>query len=96
MNGLIGKKIGMTQIFMDDGEALPVTLVQAGPCVVVQGRTVEKDGYEAAQIGLVDAKAAKRAKKPARGHHEKAGVPPTRPLKEFRMAAEATRGRTGR
>lgn len=89
LEGLIGKKLGMTQLFHDDGKITPVTVIAAGPCVVVQCRTVEKDGYQAAQIGLVDAKAAKRANKPSRGHHEKAGVPPTRPLREFKMTEDA-------
>jgi len=84
VDGLIGKKLGMTQIFQEDGTVSPVTVIEAGPCVVVQTRTVERDGYEAVQIGLVDPGAAKRAKKPMKGHHEKAGVPPTRILREFR------------
>jgi len=83
VDGLIGKKIGMTQLFREDGRVTPVTVLQAGPCVVVQCRTKDKDGYEALQLGLVDADAAKRANKPMRGHHEKAGVPPTRVLREF-------------
>lgn len=83
IEGLIGKKIGMTQMFAEDGKVTPVTVLEAGPCVVVQRRTADRDGYEAAQIGLVDAKAAQRANKPQRGHHEKAGVPPTRLRREF-------------
>jgi large subunit ribosomal protein L3 len=85
IEGMIGKKIGMTQLFDEDGTATPVTVIQAGPCVVVQRLTADKNGYEAAQVGLVDAKSAKRANKPMRGHHEKAGVPPTRMLREFRL-----------
>jgi large subunit ribosomal protein L3 len=83
VNGLIGKKLGMTQIFQEDGTVTPVTVIEAGPCVIVQVKTPEHDGYEAAQVGLVDAKAARRANRPKRGHHEKAGVPPTRILREF-------------
>lgn len=75
----------MTQIFAEDGTATPVTVLEAGPCVVVQRKTAEKDGYEAVQLGLVDPRAAKRANRPSRGHHEKAGVPPTRALREFRL-----------
>jgi len=86
VNGMIGKKVGMTQMFADDGTVTPVTVIEAGPCVVVQRRTVDKDGYDAVQIGLVDAKSAKRANKPQRGHHEKAGVPPTRMRREFSVA----------
>lgn len=89
IEGLIGRKIGMTQVFHEDGTATPVTVIEAGPCVVVQLRTRERDGYEAAQVGLVDAKAAKRANKPQRGHHEKAGVPPTRLRREFAMSGDA-------
>ena len=88
IEGLIGRKIGMTQVFHENGMVTPVTVIEAGPCVVVQRKTVDRDGYEAVQLGLVDAKAAKRANKPQRGHHEKAGVPPTRMLREFRLLAE--------
>jgi len=87
IEGILGKKVGMTQIFQDDGRMVPVTVIEAGPCVVTQLKTVERDGYEAAQVGLVDGKAAKRANKPMRGHHEKAGVPPTRFRREFRLAS---------
>ena len=83
IQGLIGTKVGMTQLFDEDGQVSPVTVIQVGPCVVVQRKTVEVDGYEAVQVGLVDAGAAKRANKPMRGHHEKAGVPPTRARREF-------------
>jgi len=83
INGLIGRKVGMTQLFEGDGRVRPVTVLQAGPCVVVQRKTVDKDGYSGVQIGLVDAKSAKRANKPMRGHHQKAEVPPTRLLREF-------------
>jgi large subunit ribosomal protein L3 len=89
VEGIIGKKKGMTQIFAEDGTLTPVTVIEAGPCVIVQRKTVEKDGYEAVQIGLVDGKAAKRANKPSRGHHEKAGVPPTRVLREVGLIGGA-------
>jgi large subunit ribosomal protein L3 len=89
IEGLIGRKIGMTQLFQDDGVVVPVTVIEAGPCVVVQRRTTDKDGYEAVQLGLVDAKSAKKANKPQRGHHEKAGVPPTRLLREFKLLGES-------
>jgi large subunit ribosomal protein L3 len=88
VEGLIGRKIGMTQLFADDGRVTPVTVIEVGPCVVVQRKTMQKDGYEAVQLGLVDAKAAKRANKPARGHHEKAGVPPTRVRREFALVGD--------
>jgi large subunit ribosomal protein L3 len=89
IEGLIGKKLGMTQLFQENGVVTPVTVIEVGPCVVVQRKTVDKDGYEAVQLGLVDAKAAKKANKPRRGHHEKAGVPPTRLLKEFKLIGES-------
>ncbi len=83
VKGMIGRKVGMTQLFAEDGTVTPVTVIEAGPCVVTQRKTADRDGYEAAQVGLVDAKAAKRANKPMKGHHEKAGVPPTRVRREF-------------
>jgi large subunit ribosomal protein L3 len=89
IEGMLGRKVGMTQIFLDDGKVAPVTVIEAGPCVVVQCRSAQKEGYDAVQLGLVDAKAAKRANKPMRGHHEKAGVPPTRVRREFRTGEGA-------
>lgn len=89
VDGLIGKKVGMTQLFAEDGRVTPVTVLEVGPCVVVQRKTVDRDGYEAVQVGLVDAKSAKRANKPMRGHHEKAGVPPTRLRRESRLVQGA-------
>jgi large subunit ribosomal protein L3 len=87
IDGMIGRKVGMTQIFLEDGTVAPVTVIEAGPCVVVQRRIGAKDGYEAVQLGFVDARAAKRANKATRGHHEKAGVPPTRLRREFAVDA---------
>jgi large subunit ribosomal protein L3 len=85
VNGIIGKKLGMTQIFAPDGTVTPVTVIKAGPCVVVQRKTVSTDGYEAVQLGLVEEKAPKAVNKPMKGHFEKAGIPPTRILREFRL-----------
>jgi large subunit ribosomal protein L3 len=85
VNGIIGKKLGMTQIFAPDGTMTPVTVIKAGPCVVVQRKTVSTDGYEAVQLGLVEERAPKRINKPMKGHFEKAGIPPTRILREFRI-----------
>lgn len=85
VNGIIGKKLGMTQIFAADGTVTPVTVIKAGPCVVVQCKTATKDGYEAVQIGLVEEKPLRRVTKPMKGHFAKAGVPPTRILREFRL-----------
>ena len=83
--GIIGKKIGMTQIFDEAGKVIPVTVVEAGPCVVVQKKTVENDGYEAVQLGYGDIR-AKRVNKPLQGHFKKADVAMKRTLKEFRFA----------
>ncbi len=88
MIGLLGRKIGMTQLYDNDGALVAATVLKAGPCVVVQRKTVEKDGYESAQLGLVSSAAAKRANKPSKGHHEKAGVPPTRVLREFALVGD--------
>ena len=82
--GIIGKKIGMTQIFDEKGNVIPVTLIEAGPCAVVQKKTTEKDGYDAVQLGFVDAK-EKHVNKAEKGHFEKAGVSLKRHLKEFRL-----------
>ena len=68
MKGILGRKIGMTQIFSDAGESVPVTVVQAGPCLVVQRKTVERDGYDAIQIGLVEDRPPKKVTQPMRGH----------------------------
>ena len=85
---IVGKKIGMTQVFTDDGRLVPVTVVEAGPCKVVQKKTTESDGYDAVQVGF-DTYAENRAKKlvnkPMTGHFKKAGVEPTRYLREFRL-----------
>lgn len=85
VNGIIGKKLGMTQIFAPDGTVTPVTVIKAGPCVVVQRKTVSSDGYEAVQLGLVEDKNPKNTNKPMKGHFAKAGVPPTKILREFRL-----------
>lgn len=82
--GIIGKKIGMTQLFDENGMVVPVTVVEAGPCVVVQKKTVESDGYTAVQVGFGEVK-AKKLTKPAKGHFDKAGVAPKKTLKEFRF-----------
>ncbi len=84
MKGIIGKKVGMTQVIKDNGEVVPVTVIEAGPCYVVQVRTPEKDGYRAVQLGFEEAK-PKRLTKGQRGHLEKAGVPMVRYLREIRM-----------
>ena len=82
--GLIGKKIGMTQIFDEAGNVIPVTVVEAGPCTVTQIKTVENDGYQAVQVGFGDVKVS-RVNKPVKGHFDKADVAPKKTLKEFRL-----------
>ena len=81
---IMAKKIGMTQVFTEDGRLIPVTVLEAGPCSVVQKKTMENDGYEAVQVGFVDQK-EKLANKPKKGHFEKAGVSLKKYLKEFRF-----------
>ncbi len=83
--GIIGKKIGMTQIFDEKGNVVPVTVVEAGPCVVVQKKTPENDGYDAVQLGFGDIRAEK-VNKPMKGHFDKSDVAPKRTLREFRLA----------
>ena len=82
--GIIGKKIGMTQIFDEVGNVIPVTIIEAGPCVVAQKKTAETDGYDAIQLGFMDAK-EKHTNKPTQGHFAKAGVSAKKHLKEFRL-----------
>ena len=83
--GLIGKKIGMTQLFDEKGNVIPVTVLEVGPCAVVQKKTTEKDGYNAVQLGFGDMK-VNRVNKPMKGHFAKADVAPKKVLKEFRLA----------
>lgn len=96
VQGILAKKIGMMQVFNELGELVPVTVVKAGPCVVVLRRTSDNDGYDAVQLGLVDGKPPRRPGKPRAGTFAKAGVPPTRKAQEFEMAenSEAKPGDT--
>jgi large subunit ribosomal protein L3 len=89
VQGIIGKKVGMTQVFTDDGRALPVTVIEAGPCVIVQRKSSDSDGYAAVQLGLVETRKARRVTKPMKGHFEKAGLPPCRVLRELPVAKDA-------
>ena len=92
IEGIIGKKVGMTQVFAEDGALVPVTVVQAGPCLVVQKKTADKDGYDAVQIGLVEKISNRRVTSPMRGHFEKAGVQPVRTLAEVPYSGDANVG----
>jgi large subunit ribosomal protein L3 len=85
VNGILGIKLGMTQVFAADGTAVPCTVLQAGPCVVVQRRTAATDGYEAVQLGLVEFIKPQRIRKPMTGHFKKAGVAPMRYVREIRL-----------
>ncbi len=89
LTGIIGRKVGMTQIFDADGTVHPATVIKAGPCVVVQAKTAQSDGYEAVQLGLVEEAPAK-VRKPLAGHYKKAGVPPTRVRREVRVVSGKT------
>lgn len=84
VNGLIGRKLGMSRVFTDDGRWIEVTLLEAGPCTVVQRKTEESDGYEAVQVGFGEMKQS-RVNKPANGHFKRAGIDPKRTLREFRV-----------
>jgi len=86
MQGILGKKLGMTQIYVEDGTAIPVTVVKAGPCLVVQVKDQEGDGYRAVQVGLVEERTPRKLSKAARGHAAKAGAAPMRRLMEFPLA----------
>jgi 50S ribosomal protein uL3 len=85
VNGILGIKLGMTQVFAEDGTAVPCTVLQAGPCVVVQRRTKDKDGYDAVQLGLVEFIKPQRVTKALTGHFKKAGVAPVRYMREIRI-----------
>ena len=87
VTGFIGKKVGMTQLYDQGGALVAATVVHAGPCVVVQRRTAKQDGYEAVQVGMVEARGSKGVTKPMQGHFKKAGVAPLRRLIEFRLSS---------
>ncbi len=86
MTGILGKKLGMTQIFTDNGMHIPVTVVEAGPCCVVQVKTIQKDGYDAVKIGFLERKKNAKITKPLAGIFKKAGLPAYKVLKEFKIA----------
>lgn len=95
VTGIIGKKVGMTQLFLEDGTLEPATVIQAGPCIVVQSKTAQADGYEAVQIGLVEAKPIRNANKALTGQHKKANVPATRVQREVKVAKGAEAPKPG-
>jgi len=95
VDGIIGIKLGMTQVFAADGTSVPCTVLQAGPCVVVQRRTAQKDGYEAIQLGLVEFVKPQRVNRPMTGHFKKAGVPALRLLREFRLEGSGDETKVG-
>jgi large subunit ribosomal protein L3 len=88
INGLLGKKVGMTQLLQDDGSVVPVTVIQAGPCVVVQKKTKQKDGYDAVQLGFVEFVKPKRVNQPMTGHFKKPNVAPARFVREIAVEGE--------
>src|SRR5260370_5430975 len=92
IEGIIGKKVGMTQVFAEDGAIGRVTVIKAGPCLVVQKKTAEVDGYNAVQVGLVEKISNRRVTGAQRGHFEKAGIPPVRTLVELPYNGEANVG----
>ncbi|MCE5311854.1 MAG: 50S ribosomal protein L3 [Nitrospiraceae bacterium] len=85
MTGILGKKIGMTSVYTEDGSLVPVTVVEAGPCCVIQVKTAEKDGYQAVKVGFIEQRKAKNVLKPLAGIFKKAGTASYKILKEFRM-----------
>ncbi len=95
VNGILGIKLGMTQVFTEDGLSVPVTVMQAGPCVVVQRRNKQKDGYDAVQLGLVEFVKPQRVTKAMTGHFKKADVAPMRCLREFRLEESGDETKAG-
>ena len=95
LKAILGKKLGMTQIFAEDGNVVPVTVLKAGPCVVIQRKTLAKDGYEAAQIGLVEVPPPRRVNKPQEGHFKNASANPSRFLREVRLDEESGEVKVG-
>ena len=89
VNAILGKKLGMTQVFAENGDVTPVTVLKAGPCIVIQRKTLGKEGYEAAQLGLVELPPPKHVNRSRDGHFKKAGANPVRFLREVRLGADA-------
>jgi large subunit ribosomal protein L3 len=95
VDGLIGIKVGMTQVFDANGAVVPVTILKAGPCIVVQKKTKDSDGYEAVQLGLVEFMRPTLVNKPRTGHFKKAGIPPCRLLREFHSEGDSASLKVG-
>jgi large subunit ribosomal protein L3 len=95
LKAILGKKLGMTQIFGENGDVVPVTVLKTGPCVVIQRKTAAKDGYDAAQIGLVEVPPPRRVTKPREGHFKSAGANPARFLREVRLDEESGEVKVG-
>lgn len=95
VNAILGKKLGMTQVFAENGDVIPATVLKAGPCVVIQRKTTAKDGYEAVQLGLVELPGPRRIPKALGGHFKKAGANPTRFLREVRLPSGETEVKAG-
>jgi large subunit ribosomal protein L3 len=95
LEGLIGVKLGMTQVFSPEGGVIPVTVLKAGPCVVIQKKNPQSDGYEAVQLGLVEPTSERKVGKALLGHFKKSGIPPTRRIREFRILSEGDKIQVG-
>lgn len=95
VDGILGKKLGMTQVFQENGDAIPATVLKVGPCVVVQRKTKAKDGYEAVQLALVEIPGPKRVTKPSEGHFKRAGANPSRFVREVRLGTDSEEVKAG-
>ncbi len=95
LKAILGKKLGMTQVFAENGDVVPVTVLKAGPCVVIQRKTATKDGYDAAQLGLVEVPPPRRMTKPLEGHFKRAGANPACFLREVRLDKESGEVKAG-
>jgi large subunit ribosomal protein L3 len=95
IEGMIGIKLGMTQVFSKEGGVIPVTVLKAGPCVVIQKKNKQTDGYEAVQLGFVERTPERRVSKPLLGHFKKSGLPPTRRIREFKILSEGEKINVG-
>jgi large subunit ribosomal protein L3 len=95
VNAILGKKLGMTQIFQENGDVVPATVLKAGPCVIVQRKTAANDGYEAVQLGLVEVPGPRRVTKALEGHFKKGGANPVRFLREVRLASASDEAKAG-